>query len=286
MEYYEIFLQELKNMRWSDYLDILLVAYVFYRLLPLLYNAASLKIVRILAALFAVYWLADILHIYTLHFLLQQIMSIGILALVILFQPELRRMLDHVTTVRLGKIFGSERNAPHDTNNIIAQTVLACEHLSQDRMGALIVFERDTDLTEYRNTGTTVDAQLSEQLLRNLFFVKAALHDGAVIVRNGRVAAAGCVLPLSDSKRLSADLGTRHRAGVGMSEMSDAVVIIVSEETGTISVAVEGMLKRHLAPQMLERLLYTELMPEDEQEQDGLALRLRQKLMKGGEGKR
>jgi diadenylate cyclase len=151
-------------------------------------------------------------------------------------------------------------------------------------MGALIVFTRDNDLEEYCKTGTTIDAQLSEQLLRNIFFEKAALHDGAVIVREGRVHAAGCVLPLSDSKRLSADLGTRHRAGVGASEMSDAVVVIVSEETGTISVAVGGMLKRHLAPQMLERLLRAELMPDESEQPDNLALKLRQKLRKGGKG--
>jgi diadenylate cyclase len=151
-------------------------------------------------------------------------------------------------------------------------------------MGALIVFTRDNDLEEYCKTGTSIDAQVSEQLLRNLFFVKAALHDGAVIIRDGRVQAAGCVLPLSDSKRLSADLGTRHRAGVGVSEVSDAVVVIVSEETGTISVAVGGMLKRHLAPQMLERLLRAELMPEGNDQQDNLVVKLRQKLLKSGKG--
>jgi diadenylate cyclase len=151
-------------------------------------------------------------------------------------------------------------------------------------MGALIVFTRDNDLEEYCKTGTSIDAQVSEQLLRNLFFVKAALHDGAVIIRDGRVQAAGCVLPLSDSKRLSADLGTRHRAGVGVSEVSDAVVVIVSEETGTISVAVGGMLKRHLAPQMLERLLRAELMPEGNDLQDNLVVKLRQKLLKSGKG--
>ena len=123
-----------------------------------------------------------------------------------------------------------------------------------------------------------IDAEVSEQLLRNLFFPKAALHDGAVIIRDGRVAAASCVLPLSASDRLGADLGTRHRAGVGMSEVSDAVVVIVSEETGTISVAVGGMLKRHLAPQTLERLLNNELCEEEKPQEDNLVVRLRQKL--------
>jgi diadenylate cyclase len=159
--------------------------------------------------------------------------------------------------------------------------------MSRERVGALIVFARDNPLDEYIKTGTPIDGQVSEQLIRNIFFPKASLHDGAMIVRDGRIAAAGCVLPLSDSHRLSADLGTRHRAGVGMSEVSDAVVVIVSEETGTISVAVGGMLKRHLAPQTLERLLRSELCKETEQEQDNLVLKLRQKLQKkekGGDG--
>ena len=282
MELHEIVIRELSNMRWSDYLDILLVAYLIYRLLPLLRSAGSMKILRVVLLLLVVVWLTDIFNIYTMNFLLEQVMSVGILAVVIIFQPELRRLGARVANVRLGNLFGTERNSDREMEHIITQTVLACEHLSQDKMGALIVFSREDDLEEYSNTGTAIDAQVSEQLLRNLFFVKAALHDGAVIVRGGRVAAAGCVLPLSDSKRLSADLGTRHRAGVGISEVSDAVVVIVSEETGTISVAVGGMLKRHLAPQMLDRLLRNELMPDNDRQQENLALRLRQRLRKGG----
>ena len=284
MDFYDTLIHELTHMRWSDYLDIIVVAYLIYRLLLLLRSAGSLKIVRAVFAVFVVLWLTDILDIYTLHFLLEQVVSVGIIALVILFQPELRRILDHVGNVKFKKIFGVENSAHQENEVIITQTVMACEQLSRDRMGALIVFARDNDLEEYCKTGTAIDAQVSEQLLRNIFFVKAALHDGAVIVRNGRIHAAGCVLPLSESKRLSADLVTRHRAGVGISEVSDAVVVIVSEETGTISVAVGGMLKRHLAPQMLERLLRTELMPDEADQPENLAVKLRQKLLKNGKG--
>ena len=284
MDFYNTVTHELTNMRWSDYVDIIIVAYLIYRALPLLRSAGSNKILRAVFVLFAVLWLTDILDIYTLNFLLGQVMSVGLIALVVLFQPELRRIMDHVGNVKFGKIFGVEKSKTQEYDSIITHTVMACEHLSRDRMGALIVFTRDNDLEEYCKTGTAIDAQVSDQLLRNLFFVKAALHDGAVIIRNGRVNAAGCVLPLSDSKRLSADLGTRHRAGVGISEVSDAVVVIVSEETGTISVAVGGMLKRHLAPQMLERLLRTELMPDEADQQESLALKLRQKLRKNGKG--
>ena len=284
MDFYNTVIHELTNMRWSDYVDIIIVAYLIYRALPLLRSAGSNKILRAVFVLFAVLWLTDIFDIYTLNFLLGQLMSVGLIALVVLFQPELRRIMDHVGNVKFGKIFGVEKSKSQEYDSIITHTVMACEHLSRDRMGALIVFTRDNDLEEYCKTGTAIDAQVSDQLLRNLFFVKAALHDGAVIIRNGRVNAAGCVLPLSDSKRLSADLGTRHRAGVGISEASDAVVVIVSEETGTISVAVGGMLKRHLAPQMLDRLLRTELMPNEADQQENLALKLRQKLRKNGKG--
>ena len=152
--------------------------------------------------------------------------------------------------------------------------------MSKERVGALIVFTRDNRLEEFFKTGTMIDAQVSAQLLRNIFFPKAALHDGAMIIRDGRVMAAACVLPLSESNRLSADLGTRHRAAVGMSEVSDAVVVVVSEETGAISVALGGMLKRHLAPQTLERLLRNELCPENNEKEESLVLKLRQKLQK------
>ena len=285
MGFYDTLIHELTHMRWTDYLDIIVVAYLIYRVLLLLRSAGSVKILRAVFVFCVVLWVTDILDIYTLNFLLEQVVSVGIIALVILFQPELRRLLDHVGNVKLKKIFGMESRVQQEYDTVITQTVMACEQLSRDRMGALIVFTRDNDLEEYSKTGTAIDAQLSEQLLRNIFFVKAALHDGAVIIRDGRVHAAGCVLPLSDSKRLSADLGTRHRAGVGISEASDAVVIIVSEETGTISVAVGGMLKRHLAPQMLERLLRTELMPDEPVvQQDGIVVKLRQKLLKNGKG--
>ena len=284
MDFFNAMIHELTSMKWSDYLDIFIVAFLLYKLLPMLRSAGAMKIVRTVLALGILLWLTDLCDMYALNFLLQQVMSVGLIALIVLFQPELRRILDHVSNLQFRKFFGLEKHNTQEYENIISQTVMACEHLSHDRMGALIVFARDNDLEDYCKTGTSIDAQVSDQLLRNLFFVKAALHDGAVIIRDGRVNAAGCVLPLSESKRLSADLGTRHRAGVGISEVSDAVVVIVSEETGTISVAVGGMLKRHLAPQMLDRLLRSELLPEEPDQQENLVLKLRQKLLKNGKG--
>lgn len=189
-------------------------------------------------------------------------------------------MLDHLGNVKLTSIFGVSKPVQQEMDAVITQTVRACEVMGREKVGALIVFAREQRLEEYFKTGTQIDGQVSEQLIRNIFFKNSPLHDGAMIIRDGRIAAAGCVLPLSDSNRLSADLGTRHRAGVGMSEVSDAVVVIVSEETGTISVAVGGMLKRHLAPQTLDKLLHNELCPADDgEEKQDLSLRLKQKLL-------
>ena len=263
MEAIQNFLQTVLLMQWSDYLDIALVAFLVYKMLPLLRTPNIMRIARTVIALVLVAWITDEMKLYTLHWLLSQVLAIGLLAFVVLFQPELRRMMDHIGNVQIGKFFGISKPV-QEMEHVISQTVMACEILSRQKVGALIVFARHQQLEEYYKTGTQIDAQVSEQLLRNIFFKNSPLHDGAVIMRGGRVAAAGCVLPLSDSHRLSADLGTRHRAGVGMSEASDAVVVIVSEENGAISVASGGMLKRHLAPQTLEKLLRNELLPESE----------------------
>ena len=275
--------QQLGRMQWSDYLDIILVAFLIYKLLPVIRTTGTVKIAGVIAAILILSWITgpEMLQLYTLNFIINQLLAVGIIAVVVLFQPELRRMIDHLSNMRLKKLFGIHKPQP-EMDPVIAQTIMACEAMSRDRIGALIVFEREIRVEDYAKTGTIIDGQVSEQLLRNIFFPKASLHDGAMIIREGRVVAAGCVLPLSDSKRLSADLGTRHRAGVGMSEVSDAVVVIVSEETGAISVAVGGMLKRHLAPQTLERLLRNELCPKEENKEENLAVMLRQKLQKKG----
>ncbi len=280
MEAIHNLLQQLTRMQWSDYLDIAVVAFLIYKLLPLVRAPGTMRIARAVIVVMIVAGLAAALRLYTLSFILNQFMAVGLLALVILFQPELRRMLDRLGSVKFRALFGYTKPT-QDLETVIAQTVMACEIMSRERVGALIVFAREARLDDYFKTGTPIDGQVTEQLIRNIFFVKAPLHDGAMIIRDGRIAAAGCVLPLSDSSHLSADLGTRHRAGVGMSEVSDAVVVIVSEETGTISVAVGGMLKRHLAPQTLEKLLRNELCPKNDPDgEQVLALRLKKSLRK------
>ena len=278
---------QLISMTWSDYLDIIVVAFLIYKITPLLRSAGALRILKAVVMVLLISFVTDLLDMYALNFLVNQLLSVGLLAIVVLFQPEIRRVLDHLGNVQLARILGIEHQT-QEMDTVISQTVMACETMSRERVGALIVFARDNPMDEYFKTGTMIEGQVSEQLIRNIFFPKASLHDGAMIIREGRVAAAGCVLPLSESNRLSADLGTRYRAGVGLSETSDAVVIIVSEETGTISVAVGGMLKRHLAPQTLERLLRSELVSTEKGEEEKLTLKLRQRLqIKGkGDGKR
>ena len=261
MEVFESLVRQITHMKLTDFIDIILLAFLIYKVFPLLRSSGAARIVKAVGFVVLASWITGWLDMYAIHFVIEQVMTVGLIALVILFQPELRRILDHIGNVKLAKLFSNDRTS-QEMESVIRQTVMACEQMSREKIGALIAFARDNPLDEYMKTGTAIDAQVTEQLLRNIFFPKAALHDGAMIICDGRVSAAGCVLPLSHSKRLSPDLGTRHRAGVGLCEASDAVVVIVSEETGTISVAVDGMLKRHLPPQMLERLLRNELMPE------------------------
>ena len=274
---------QIQTMRWTDYLDIILVAFLIYKLLPLFRSTGTARIAWVVSVLIVISLVTEALDLYALSYLFSEVLAVGLLALVVLFQPELRRMLDHLSNIKVKNLLGTQK-PQQEMVPVIAQTVHACEVMSRERVGALIVFARDNRLDEYFKTGTMIEGKVSEQLIRNIFFPKASLHDGAMIIRDGLVTAAGCVLPLSDSDRLSLDLGTRHRAAVGMSEVSDAVVVVVSEETGAISVAVGGMLKRHLAPQTLERLLRNELCPEEDAEEENLVLKLYQKLQKKEKG--
>ena len=267
----------ISSIGFNDILDILIVALVFYALLLRIKSFSAVRIASAIVLLLLCTWLTDVVKMRALNFILTKILEIGAIALVIVFQPELRRALERIGSRTSLPVFGKPLSVSTEAAAISA-TVAACEVMSRQKIGVLLAFERNVSLEEYFKTGTIVDARVSEQLLRNLFFPKAALHDGAAIIRGGRVAAAGCVMPLSENTHLSADLGTRHRAGVGTSEASDAVVVIVSEETGTISVAIGGMLKRHLAPQTLEKLLQNELLPKEDERDRNLLKRLRNEL--------
>ncbi len=285
MNYLQSMWEQLPGVQFMDILDIIIVAFLIYKLLPIFRSTGTARIAWVIVGVIIISSLTELLELHTLHFILSQLLAVGLIAIVVLFQPELRRMLDHVTNIKLKHFFGMKK-PEQEMIPVIVQTVKACEVMGREKIGALIVFSRDSRMDEYCKTGTVIDGQVSEQLIRNVFFPRASLHDGAMIIREGRVLAAGCVLPLSESDRISADLGTRHRAAVGISEVTDAVTVIVSEETGAISVAVGGVLKRHLAPQTLERLLRNELCPEDNhQQEESLMVKLRQKLQnkeKGG----
>ena len=256
----------LLQIQLADVVDIAILSFIVYKLLWMLGKTSSGRVMWGLLLLMAAMALSSFFKLTATSFLLDKLVIQGIVVLVVLFQPEIRRFLERMGSGRLGLVFASTKEAGEELETAIDQTVEAYGDLSRDKVGALMVFERQDLLDDEIKTGTALDCGVSSELLKNIFWNKAPLHDGAVIVRKGRIVGAGCMLPLSVNVNLSRDLGMRHRAGIGMSEHCDAVVAIVSEETGSISVAVGGMLKRHLAPETLERLLRNELLNDKEEE--------------------
>ncbi len=254
-----------------DAVDIIIVSYLAYKLITFSRRTNAGQVVKGILLLVVVTQISNLLGLNLLNFLLVNTMQLGLLAVVIVFQPELRKALQKVGSKSLSQFSLDKGEDAPTIERAIVQTVEACKSLSWSRVGALIVFERDIRLNNIVKTGTIIDAEVNAELLKNIFYPKAPLHDGALIIQNGRVASAGCMLPLSNNTNLSKQLGMRHRAGVGMSENSDAVVVVVSEETGSVSVAIGGMLKRHLAPETLEKLLRNELIKNvDEKKKLGL----------------
>ena len=252
----------IRTMGVADVLDVLIVAFLIYQVLALVRKTSTSKLGRGVVFILLALWISGLLRLTVVNYILRRAVELGLIALVILFQPEIRRFLEKMGSGKLSSIFGREPQLL-SMETAITQTVLACMQMGREKVGALIVFERDNQLTDQMNTGTIIDADTTSELLRNIFYPKAPLHDGAVIIKDGRIAAGGCMLPLSNNSNLSKDLGMRHRAGIGMSEHSDAVVVIVSEETGAVSVAVDGMLKRHLSADTCEKLLRNELITDD-----------------------
>ena len=273
INFFKEFSSMLPTIKVMDIVDILVVAFLIYKVIMMVRSTSAARIAKSVLIILILAGVTQLLNMYLLNYILDKILEIGLVALIVVFQPELRRMLEKLGSKNVREIL-SVKEEQREIDRVIEQTVQACEIMAKERTGVLIVFERSIPLLEYQKSGTVVDACVSSELLRNLFFTKASLHDGAVIIRHGRVLGAGCMLPLSKNVNLSRDLGMRHRAGIGMSENSDAVVVIVSEETGSISVAVGGMLKRHLAPETLERLLRNELMPEPVQDDSAAKFKL------------
>ena len=253
-----------------DILDIAVVAFIIYKILGFIQETRAQQLVKGLLVLLVVFFLSDILHLYTLNWLLKTFMSIGIIALVVIFQPELRRGLEYVGRNKIVKApFGQVDKAK--AKQITDEFVKALTSFSETRTGALIVIEKEVSLTDIAETGTEINGDISAQLLGNIFYEGAPLHDGAVIIRGDKVYAAGCVLPLTENKELNKDLGTRHRAGIGITENSDAITLIVSEETGVISYAVSGKLTRVLDAKMVEKLLLNLYIPAVSEDATGLS---------------
>ena len=253
-------------MRVNDVVDIVVVTFLIYHFIRLVRETSTSQIIRGVLVLLAAVVVSDLLDLVVLSTLFHTIITWGIIVLAIVFQPELRKMLRRVGETGVASLFFSRQSKISMEEAIVQEMVKACKEMSWSRTGALVIFERSDSLDEIIKTGTQVDAKVVDELIRNIFYEGAPLHDGAMIIRDGQICAAGCVLPLSDNRNLAKELGTRHRAAVVMSERADSVSLVVSEETGAISVAIRGQLKRNLIPEQLEELLTEELIPQAEEE--------------------
>lgn len=265
----------------TDVIDMAIIAFVVYSILIRLRSTTSVRILQGVLVLLVIMWLSTLFDLRCINFLLSHAVEWGVVALLIIFQPELRRGLEKIgSRTGIKQMFIREEALPA-IEQAIQETVAACSDMAQTRTGALLVFEREIQLDEILRSGTKINADMSSELLKNVFFLHAPMHDGAAIVREGRLLGAGCMLPLSKNVNLSRDLGMRHRAGIGMSENSDAVVVLVSEETGTISVAVNGSLRRHLSAETLEKFLRNELLPHNNQQEQKRGLKQGLSSLKG-----
>lgn len=235
---------------WTDIIDILLMAYLIYKAMSLVRETRAVQLLKGIVILLIATQVSEWLRLNAINYMLRYIMQFGVLALIIVFQPELRRALEKVGRSNIGSILSFD-NKEYDINKTVDEICIAAKEMSESKTGALIVIERSTMLGEIITTGTAVNADVSAQLLGNIFFKNSPLHDGAVIIRRDKISGAGCYLPLTDDNTLNKELGTRHRAGIGISETADCAVIIVSEETGKISLALGGNLTRNLTAESL-----------------------------------
>lgn len=255
----------------SNVLDIVLVAFIVYHAIKLIRETRAFQLLKGILLLGILYVMVNVFKMEAMMFLLQKVFEFSVIGLLILFQPELRHALESIGRSKFGALNpfmgkgGQELRRRELLQSGIDGVCRACSNLSDKKIGALIIFERVTMLGEITKTGTTVDALVSPELIGNIFYPKAPLHDGAAIIRDGRVCAAGCILPLTQNNAVSSELGTRHRAALGMSEQSDAVVIVVSEERGTISIAHDGILLQDISDGDLREKLEKYLITQPEQ---------------------
>lgn len=252
----------IKGFGVTDILDIVIVAFLVYQVIRFIRETRAEQLAKGVLVFFLITLASLVFHLYTLHWILSNVMTVGLIAIVVLFQPEIRRALERLGRSKITNVFSQVDK--EEAKRIITEFSHAIESMAASRTGALIVIERETQLNEIVETGTVIDAQISEQLIGNIFYEGSPLHDGAVIVRGGRLRAAGCVLPLTQNKELNKALGTRHRAGIGITENSDALSVIVSEETGVISLAEHGKLTRFLDGKAIEKILLNLYIPNKE----------------------
>ena len=242
----------LDNITIRNVIDLTIVSYIFYKILTMVRQTRAIQLLKGLLVIFVLAFISNTGRLTTISWLLSQFQTILIVALPIVFQPELRKALERLGQ---GGFFSSQLMDQETFQHVVNEIVRAAQHLSRAQTGMLLVLERETGLSDYAETGVLMNADVSSELLENLFFPRAALHDGATIIRGSKIAAAGCFLPLSESPNISKSLGTRHRAALGLSEVSDAFIIIVSEETGVISVVEEGRMTRYLDDEALKEML-------------------------------
>jgi len=252
-----------QDMTWNDWIkdiiDVAIVSFIIYQLIMIVRGTRAVQLLKGIFILVVTWAISTWFNLYTLKWLMNQIFTFGIISVMIIFQPELRRALEQLGR---GKIFQRSAMLSRDVTDQIGEVIKAVNHLARKKIGALIVFERETGLTEYIESGTMLEARISSELLINLFTPNTPLHDGAVVIRGSQVAAAGCYLPLSENPFISKELGTRHRAAIGMSEVSDAICVVVSEETGQISLAINGQIVRDIKEESLISKLFEELNPK------------------------
>ncbi|MBE7048980.1 MAG: TIGR00159 family protein [Ruminococcaceae bacterium] len=248
------------SIRITDVIDIVVVAFIIYNIMKFIRQTRAVQLLKGIGILLVVMYVSDWLQLNVISFILINTMQVGVTALLIVFQPELRRGLEHMGRSKLGGMFTFDESS--GAPNVIDEVCLAVSSLSKTKTGALIVFERDMRLNDILTGGTLINANISSEVLENIFVPNTPLHDGAVIIRNERIYMASTVLPLSSNKKLSKEFGTRHRAALGVTESSDCVALVVSEETGKISVMIDGNMIRNLSISSLSMLLHKVLSKE------------------------
>lgn len=268
--FWEGFINLARNVSIPDMIDIAIVTYIFYKVYTFIKDTRAEQVLKGMLFLLVATKVSEIFNLHTLYWMLENTLTVGLIAVLIIFQPELRSGLEYIGRTKFTFLGKNNYNLSEDMLNRNIEEIVECLYsLSRQKIGALIIMERDTKIGEVINTGTIIDAEISRQLLINIFIPNTPLHDGAVVIRDGKVTAAACFLPLTESKDLSKDLGTRHRAAIGVSEISDCLSLVVSEETGAVSIAKSGKLYRNMTKERVTNILRSNLKSSSQNQEKG-----------------